>query len=116
MTDDRPASDARIATGRAAAETEPSRRAIVLAGLRGYKPQWIKSDVSAGLAIAAVALPSAVAYPAIAGLPPETGLYASIFSLVMIDIEYVSKPYWCHGMRTRLSLPTAFSQNGWPVV
>jgi len=36
----------------------------------------------AGLAIAAVALPIGVAYPAIAGLPPVVGLYASILPLV----------------------------------
>ena len=39
-------------------------------------------DVTAGLAIAAVALPIGVAYPAIAGLPPVVGLYASILPLV----------------------------------
>ena len=39
-------------------------------------------DISAGLAIAAVGLPSAIAYPAIAGLPPEAGLYASILAVV----------------------------------
>jgi MFS superfamily sulfate permease-like transporter len=33
------------------------------------------------LAIAAVALPIGVAYPAIAGLPPVVGLYASILPL-----------------------------------
>jgi MFS superfamily sulfate permease-like transporter len=37
--------------------------------------------VTAGVAIAAVALPIGVDYPAIAGLPPEVGLYASILSL-----------------------------------
>ena len=42
----------------------------------------MRSDVSAGLAVAAVGLPSAIAYPAIAGLPPETGIYASIAPLV----------------------------------
>ncbi|WP_442579364.1 SulP family inorganic anion transporter [Mesorhizobium sp. ASY16-5R] len=49
---------------------------------RGYRLPWLRNDVSAGLAIAAVGLPSAIAYPAIAGLPPETGLYASITPLV----------------------------------
>ncbi|PZR01033.1 MAG: sulfate transporter [Cereibacter sphaeroides] len=49
---------------------------------RGYRPQWLKADISAGLAIAAVGIPSAIAYPAIAGLPPETGIYASIGSVV----------------------------------
>ena len=51
-------------------------------GLRGYRPSWLRYDISAGLAIAAVGLPSAIAYPAIAGLPPETGLYASISPLI----------------------------------
>ena len=50
----------------------------LLASFAGYRPGWIKTDVAAGLAIAAVGLPSAIAYPAIAGLPPQTGLYASI--------------------------------------
>ena len=39
-------------------------------------------DVTAGLAIAAVGLPIGIAYPAIAGLPPVVGLYASILPLV----------------------------------
>src|SRR4051794_7280328 len=54
----------------------------VLASLAGYQPGWIKGDVGAGLAIAAVGLPTAIAYPAIAGLPAQTGLYASIAPLV----------------------------------
>jgi len=51
------------------------------AGLAGYQPAWLSRDISAGLAVAAVGLPSAIAYPAIAGLPPQTGLYASIAPL-----------------------------------
>src|SRR6516164_2880795 len=50
--------------------------------LASYRSGWLQRDVTAGLAIAAVALPIGVAYPAIAGLPPEVGLYASILSLV----------------------------------
>jgi len=53
----------------------------VLASLAGYRAAWLRDDVAAGLAIAAVGIPSAIAYPAIAGLPPETGLYASIAPL-----------------------------------
>ncbi len=54
----------------------------ILAQLRGYQPAWLKSDLAAGLSVAAVSLPSAIAYPAIAGLPTEVGFYATIFSLV----------------------------------
>ncbi|EJT05647.1 SulP family inorganic anion transporter [Rhizobium sp. CCGE 510] len=50
----------------------------IFRGLEGFRASWLRSDIPAGLSIAAVGLPSAIAYPAIAGLPPETGLYASI--------------------------------------
>jgi high affinity sulfate transporter 1 len=50
--------------------------------LAGYQPAWLKSDLAAGLSVAAVSLPSAIAYPAIAGLPIETGLFATIFALI----------------------------------
>ena len=54
----------------------------VIEQLRDYRAEWLVSDVTAGLAIAAVALPIGIAYPAIVGLPPETGLYASILAMV----------------------------------
>ena len=59
------------------------RRALPIVGqLRGYHRRWLFADVMAGVAVAAVALPIGVAYPAIAGLPPEIGLYASIAGLL----------------------------------
>jgi high affinity sulfate transporter 1 len=54
----------------------------VLTRRSGYQPGWIRHDVAAGLAVAAVGLPSAIAYPSIAGLPPVTGIYASIAPLI----------------------------------
>lgn len=60
----------------------PAFQLPVFASLSGYRLGWLRSDVSAGLAVAAVGLPSAIAYPAIAGLPPETGIYASIAPLI----------------------------------
>ncbi|MFG1245167.1 SulP family inorganic anion transporter [Xanthobacter flavus] len=58
----------------------------ILASFAGYRLGWLKADVAAGVAIAAVGLPSAIAYPVIAGLPPQTGLYASIAPLVAYAI------------------------------
>jgi SulP family sulfate permease len=49
---------------------------------RGYQAEWLRYDLTAGLAIAAVGLPSAIAYPAIAGLPPTVGLYSSMIPLL----------------------------------
>ncbi|MDI7864476.1 SulP family inorganic anion transporter [Rhizobiaceae bacterium n13] len=54
----------------------------VFKGFAGFRADWWRSDISAGLAVAAVGLPSAIAYPAIAGLPPQTGIYASVASVV----------------------------------
>ena len=54
----------------------------LLAQIRDYRAAWLKADVAAGLSVAAVSLPSAIAYPAIAGLPTEVGLFATIFALV----------------------------------
>jgi sulfate permease, SulP family len=54
-------------------------RIIPLLGqLRGYRAAWLGADLLAGLSVAAVALPTAIAYAAIIGLPPQTGLYAAI--------------------------------------
>lgn len=57
-------------------------RLPILKGFAGFRPGWLRSDIPAGLAIATVAVPSAIAYPAIAGLPPEVGIYASLFPLI----------------------------------
>ena len=57
-------------------------RLPLIESLAHYRLGWLRNDISAGLAIAAVGLPSAIAYPAIAGLPPQVGLYASIAPLV----------------------------------
>jgi high affinity sulfate transporter 1 len=53
-----------------------------LPSLKGYRAGWLRYDLASGLAIAAVGLPSAIAYPALAGLPPEMGLYSSILPLL----------------------------------
>jgi sulfate permease, SulP family len=55
------------------------RSVLPLAGqLAEYSSSWLPADILAGLSVAAVALPTAIAYPAIAGLPPQAGLYAAI--------------------------------------
>src|SRR5262245_26494318 len=49
-----------------------------LAVLRGYGPHDARADAVSGLTVAAVAVPQAMAYAMVAGLPPETGLYTAI--------------------------------------
>jgi len=51
--------------------------------LGAYRREWLRYDVAAGLSVAAVALPVAIAYAQLAGFPPVVGLYASILPLVV---------------------------------
>jgi len=46
--------------------------------LRNYSARTAAADAMAGLTVAAVALPQALAYAQIAGLPPQYGLYTAI--------------------------------------
>ncbi len=47
-----------------------------------YDRSWFRMDLVAGLSVAAVAVPTAIAYAQLAGVPPANGLYASILPLV----------------------------------
>jgi SulP family sulfate permease len=49
-----------------------------LDSLRRYGPHEARSDLVAGLTVAAVAVPQAMAYAMVAGLPAEYGLYTAI--------------------------------------
>lgn len=54
--------------------------------LHGYSLEGIKRDLSAGLQVALLALPQAMAYALVAGLPLYCGLYAAIFSSLIAAI------------------------------
>jgi high affinity sulfate transporter 1 len=43
--------------------------------LSGYKVAWLKSDLIAGVTLAAFAIPVSMAYASLAGLPPQQGVY-----------------------------------------
>ncbi len=49
-----------------------------LDSLRHYSLRTLRLDAVAGLTVAAVAVPQAMAYATVAGLPPEYGLYTAI--------------------------------------
>src|SRR6187549_3418769 len=59
-----------------------SRIAPGLPDLLTYQRSDLPSDITAGLSVAAVALPVGVAYAQLAGFRPEYGLYASILPLI----------------------------------
>jgi len=47
-----------------------------------YKSEFIKFDLKGGLAVAALSLPTGVAYAELIGLPPESGIFTAIFALL----------------------------------
>ena len=63
-----------------------ARLAPGLAMLRGYQFGWLRYDVPAGLSVAAVAVPVAIAYAQLAGFPPVVGLYASMLPMVVYAV------------------------------
>ncbi|WP_137126305.1 SulP family inorganic anion transporter [Roseomonas sp. HF4] len=48
---------------------------LPLSWLRGYSLPWLRSDLVAGVTLAAYAVPVALAYATLAGLPPQVGVY-----------------------------------------
>ena len=49
--------------------------ALMLGWLRGYRAAWLPHDIVAGVTLAAYAIPVSLAYAALAGLPPQVGIY-----------------------------------------
>lgn len=49
---------------------------------RHYRREWLWPDVRAGIVVTALLIPAGMGYAQVAGLPPETGLYATIVPLI----------------------------------
>jgi len=67
----------------AAAPARPGRFARWFPGLvrlREYQLAWLRPDLVAGITLAAYLLPAGIADASLAGLSPEAGLYAYLFS------------------------------------
>jgi MFS superfamily sulfate permease-like transporter len=70
--------------------------------LQSYKPQWFRSDLVAGVTLAAHVLPAALGDASLAGLPPQAGLYACLFGGLV---------FWllCSSQHTCISVTSAIS-------
>lgn len=51
--------------------------------LARYQRVWLGGDISAGVVVTLLLVPQALAYAMVAGLPPQTGLYASLAPLLI---------------------------------
>ena len=65
------------------ARRELSRWVPGIALLRSYSRDGLRQDLPAGVVLAALLVPQGMAYAQLAGLPPVTGLYATLVPLVV---------------------------------
>jgi high affinity sulfate transporter 1 len=54
----------------------------ILEWLPKYQKSWLRGDIIAAITVWALVVPEAMAYAGIAGMPPETGLYAAPLALL----------------------------------
>jgi SulP family sulfate permease len=60
--------------------------------LLGYRKDWLRPDLIAGLTTAAVVIPKAMAYATIAGLPVQVGLYTALVPMTIYAVMGSSRP------------------------
>ncbi|OZC54883.1 sodium-independent anion transporter [Rhodococcus sp. RS1C4] len=58
---------------------------------RGYRREWLRSDITAGLVLTALLIPAGMGYAQAAGLPAYAGLYATIVPLLAYAVVGPSK-------------------------
>jgi high affinity sulfate transporter 1 len=63
-----------------------------LAWIRGYRREWLRFDVVAGLTTAALVIPQSMAYATLAGLPVEAGLYTALAAMPIYALLGTSRP------------------------
>ena len=59
---------------------------------QGYRREWLRPDLIAGLTAAAVVVPKAMAYATMAGLPVQVGLYTAFVPMVVYAMLGTSRP------------------------
>jgi sulfate permease, SulP family len=70
--------------------------------LREYQAEWLRPDLVAGLTLAAYLLPAGIGDASLAGLAPEAGLYACLFSGLVFWI-------FCSSKQTVITVTSALS-------
>ena len=73
-----------------------------LGWVRGYRAAWLRPDLVAGLTLAAYLLPAGIGDASMAGLPPEAGLYACLFSGLVFWL-------FCSSRHTAITVTSAIS-------
>jgi high affinity sulfate transporter 1 len=86
----------------AAATSLLFRVAPGLEKLRTYRLAWLRGDLVAGITLAAYLVPAGIGDASLAGLPPESGLYACLFGGLVFWL-------FCSGQQTVVTVTSAIS-------
>lgn len=70
--------------------------------LSRYERAWLRADLAAGITLAAYLLPAALGDASLAGLPPQAGLYACLFSGLFFWL-------FCSSKQTAITVTSAIS-------
>jgi high affinity sulfate transporter 1 len=70
--------------------------------LQGYRSEWLRGDVVAGVVLAAYLLPASLGDASLAGLPPEAGLYSCLFAGLVFWL-------FCSSRHTAVTVTSAIS-------
>jgi SulP family sulfate permease len=70
--------------------------------IRSYQPAWLIGDIIAGLTLAAYLLPAGIGDASLAGLPPQAGIYACLFSGLVFWL-------FCSSRQTAITVTSAIS-------
>ncbi|HEU4896427.1 MAG TPA: SulP family inorganic anion transporter [Actinomycetota bacterium] len=69
------------ATGEGDGRPARGRSISILDGIRPYQRSWLRTDIIAGITLAALAIPEVMGYTKIAGMPVITGLYTILLPI-----------------------------------
>ena len=86
-------------------KSEPGRLANsfpALNWLPSYEGKWLRADLVAGLTLAAYLLPAGIGDASLAGLPPQAGIYACLFSGLVFW-------FFCSSKHTAITVTSAIS-------
>ena len=78
------------------------RMAPGLQKLREYRLAWLPGDLAAGVTLAAYLVPAGIGDASLAGLPPESGLYACLFGGLLFWL-------FCSSQQTVVTVTSAIS-------
>ncbi len=57
-----------------------------IAVVRGYRREWLRGDIQAGVGVCVVMIPSVIAYANLLGISPQHGLYAALVALIVYPV------------------------------